>query len=819
MNNRITISCCFLLIVLSHSSGFGEQILTAGEKDWLRRHEPIHIGPDPEFLPFEKVDLNKKYTGIAADYLDLLSKRLGLNTTLVAGMSWDQVLEKAKRKEVDVLPCIEITAERKRYLLFTRAYLDIPVHIVTRKNRTRINHLGDLSGKSIAVVSNYPELEFLKQQNSDATLFIVETIRDGLKTVSLGDVDAFLCNFVSASYYAEQLGISNLRISGETGFSLKMSFAVRNDWPELVHILNKGIGSISDKEITEIYRRWVNLESNRLLNSHKAQVFFFLTVAVAFLLAVGLFIWNHTLRRKVWRRTAELAHSQKALVTSENKYRSIRENIEEGYYELDIAGNIVFCNESMRRILKSTGRNMTGRSILTFAREEGTDKIIDDLEQVRQTGRAAKALSWKLRREDGSDCFLEASVGLIKDTADRVTGFRGIARDVTDKQILEQQRRKLEEQLRVAEKMEAVGTLAGGFAHDFNNLMMTMLGNISLMLHETDPSHPNHRRLKAVENQIQTGTELIGQLLGYARKGAYEILPVNLNRILRHRIEDFSRSHRDIRVHQELPADLYAVEADSRQLEHVVLNLLANAADAMPEGGNINIRTHNHPAPDLPDGQPDAMPARQVQLTVTDTGVGIKAEILDRIFDPFFSTKEMDRGTGLGLASVYGIVKSHNGHIKVNSEKGVGTTFTILLPAISMRAESIKPKSRTANLRRGLVLLVDDEEMVLGVGAQMLEKLGYQVLCARNGKKAVDIFNSRSKKIDLVILDMIMPGMDGEQVFQILKAIDPDIRVLLASGYSFDGQAEGLIRQGCNGFIQKPLSLKQLSLKVKEIIG
>ena len=818
MKHRLTISCIIVLVVICHPPIYAEQILSDDENAWLRRHEPIRIGPDPDFSPFQKIDDNKAYTGIAADYLALLSKRLGFDIIVASGLTLDQMLEKARNKEIDVLPSIGITEERKRYLLFTRSYLNIPVHIVTRKSRIHINQLEDLVDRTIVVVADYPELEFLKKQNFDATFFVVESIKDGLKTVSLGDVDAFLCNVVSASYYAEQLGISNLRIGGETGFSYKLSMAVRNDWPELIPILNKGIASISNTEITDIYRRWVHLQSGGTGQNRKAQFFFYLTIAVAILLSVGLFCWNHLLRRKIWLRNAALKDSEKALASSEDKYRTILDNIEEGYYELDAAGNIVFFNDSMRRILKSTDRKMNGVNILAYADEEYTDRIIDDLDHVRQAGRSSGSLSWKLRRDDGSDCYLEVSAGLIKDADDRITGFRCMARDMTDRQLFEQQRRILDEQLRKAEKMEAIGTLAGGFAHDFNNLMMTMLGNVSLMLHETDPAQPFYKRLKAVEKQIHTGSELIGQLLGYARKGAYEIVPVNLNTILKQRIAEFSLSHRDISVRQHLARDLCAIEADSGQLEHVILNLLANAADAMPEGGDIHIRTRNLPASNQKKGKPDSS-AKRVQMTIQDTGTGIKEDIIERIFDPFFTTKEMNRGTGLGLASAYGIIKSHSGQINVKTKRGIGTAFTILLPAIDMRADFIKKTAVDRGLRFGLVLLVDDEEMVLDVGARMLEKIGYQVICTTDGQKAIDIFRNRGKKIDLVILDMIMPGLDGEQVFYTLKKIDPEIRVLLASGYSVDGQAEELIRQGCNGYIQKPFSLRQLSRKVKEILG
>jgi CheY-like chemotaxis protein len=378
--------------------------------------------------------------------------------------------------------------------------------------------------------------------------------------------------------------------------------------------------------------------------------------------------------------------------------------------------------------------------------------------------------------------------------------------------------KKLEAQLQYSRKIEAVGTLAGGVAHDFNNLLMGIQGNVSLMQMGTDQAHPDYERLKNIEKQIQSGARLTSHLLGYARKGKYEVIPLDLNRLVEDTSDTFGRTKKQITIHRELAKDLFAVEADSTQIEQVLLNLCVNAADAMPGGGDMTLKTTNVTHKDMKGKLYEPKPGSYVLLAVTDTGTGMYKKTMERIFDPFFTTKEMGRGTGLGLASAYGIIKGHGGYIDVDSIRGRGTAFSIYLPASKKKVRKVVKTAERLVKGTGTVLLVDDEEVILEVGRELLEALGYRVLLAQDGKEAVKVYGKNQDQIDIVVLDVVMPGMGGGEAYDRMKDINPDIKVLLSSGFSIDGEASKILERGCNGFIQKPFTMKELSGEIGKIL-
>ena len=406
------------------------------------------------------------------------------------------------------------------------------------------------------------------------------------------------------------------------------------------------------------------------------------------------------------------------------------------------------------------------------------------------------------------------STSPLLDREGKLTGYTHTLKDITKS-------KHLEAQLRHAQKMEAVGTLAGGIAHDFNNLLMGIQGHISLMLMHIDSSHPHFKHFKGMEDMIERGADLTRQLLGFARGGKYEVKPTDLNELIDKSCEMFGRTKKEIMIHKKYQKGIWSVEVDQGQMEQVLLNLYVNAWQAMPQGGNLYIETINLVlAEDY--ARPFGLEAgNYVKISVADTGVGMDKATQQRIFEPFFTTKEVGIGTGLGLASVYGIIKNHDGIINVYSEKGKGTTFNIYLPA-SEKDVTLKEKRLADDnepLRgTGTILLVDDEDMIVEVGQEMLTSMGYNVLPARSGKEAIEIYNANTDEIDMVILDMIMPDINGGDVYDTLKEINPEIKVLLSSGYSLDGKANKILERGCNGFIQKPFNIGQLSEALRKIL-
>jgi PAS domain S-box-containing protein len=416
------------------------------------------------------------------------------------------------------------------------------------------------------------------------------------------------------------------------------------------------------------------------------------------------------------------------------------------------------------------------------------------------------------KRKNGTLYELEATISPVKNEAGRITHFVSVRKDVTEEAALRMQ-------LYQAQKMEAIGTLAGGIAHDFNNLLMGIQGNVSLMLFEMLAEHRNFNRCKAIENYVKKGSDLTKQLLGIAKGGKYQTIPTDLNQLVRSNLDMFGRTKKEIQIKTTLSSETCIVELDPGQMDQVLLNLFVNAWQAMPNGGQLDVKTDIIKLNSPQVQQAGLAPGSYVKITVSDTGVGIDKEIVERIFDPFFTTKDKNYGTGLGLASAYGIVKNHGGMITVRSDKGDGATFEIYLPCSQKSIQEKRIALDDITTGKGTILIVDDEEAILDIGRQMLERLNYKVLTASTGETAVRVYEIHHSEIDLVILDLIMPEMSGRDTYYRLAKIDSNVPVLLASGYALAGESREILKRGNSSFIQKPYNMSELSKAVSEILS
>lgn len=489
---------------------------------------------------------------------------------------------------------------------------------------------------------------------------------------------------------------------------------------------------------------------------------------------------------------------------SEERYKMLSEVTIEGIIFHD-KGVAVDINDSFAKMFaydrdELLGKNVIELLIIPSFREELYAKIV-----------SGYSLPYEVKAmKKGGAVFpveIEARETRYKGSVLRVASVR----DLSD-------RKKTEERFIQLQKMEAIGTLAGGIAHDFNNLLGGILGSIGLLQQYVPPENPGYKRIEIIEKIVQRGANLTRQLLGYAREGKYEVEPISLNRLVQDTLEIFGRTRKGIQIHTSLEDGLWTIEGDRTQIEQVLLNFYINAADAMQAGGNLFIKTENVTLTNLFAKQHMGTPGNYVVVSVRDTGSGMDKKTRAKAFDPFFTTKEVGKGTGLGLASAYGIIKNHNGVIDVSSEPGKGSIFTIYLPA-SERGLEIEATPVNHLVRgSGTVLLVDDEYEFRDIGEEMLHEMGYQVLTAENGMQAVEIFREKKETIDFVILDIIMPVMGGAETFDRLREIRPDIRVLLSSGYSADSEATEIIARGCAGFLQKPYKMVELSKKIEELL-
>jgi two-component system cell cycle sensor histidine kinase/response regulator CckA len=513
----------------------------------------------------------------------------------------------------------------------------------------------------------------------------------------------------------------------------------------------------------------------------------------------------------VARDITERKRFEDALKQSEEKYRIVLEANPDPVVVYGIEGKVIYFNPAFTRLFGWTLEECLGKKMDFFVPEDSWPKTKMMIEKVL-SGENFSGIETRRYTKEGNIIPVSISGAIFRDENGKPMGSVINLRDISEQ-------KELEKQLQQAQKMEAVGTLAGGIAHDFNNLLMGIQGCISLISFEIDSKHSYFEYFNKIEDYIKNAASLTKQLLGFARSGKYEVKPTDVNEIVSKSSDMFGRTKKEITIHKKYQPDIWTVEVDQSQIEQVLLNLYVNAWQAMAGTGELYLQTENVILNDNDVKPYGVKPGRYVKISVKDTGAGIDETIQHRIFDPFFTTKEVSRGTGLGLASAYGIIKSHGGIINAYSRKGEGATFNIFLSASEKKI--VKEKMIYKEILKGTetVLLVDDEDMILDIGRDLLEKLGYEVLTVKSGIEAIEIYRTNQKKIDIVILDMVMPKMGGGDTYEKLKDINPDIKVLLSSGYSIDGQANGILSRGCDGFIQKPFDIKTLSFEIRKILN
>jgi len=437
-------------------------------------------------------------------------------------------------------------------------------------------------------------------------------------------------------------------------------------------------------------------------------------------------------------------------------------------------------------------------------------------EQMWGTIKAGKVWSGKLtnRTKEGTLYYEDATISPVKDSSGNIVNFVAVKRDITE-------HLELSRQLFQAQKMEAIGTLAGGVAHDFNNILQVALGYSELMLGDEGLPQRYKSDLRKINQSAKCGADLVHRLLTFSRKTEVKPLPLNLNRRINEVRKMLERTvPRMIEIQLLLAEDLATIMADPTQVDQILMNLAVNARDAMPDGGKLVIETANVCLDTEYAGlHLDAKPGRYVLLSVADTGVGMDKETLEHVFEPFYTTKEPGEGTGLGLATVYGIIQQHGGFIRCYSEPGQGATFKIYFPAIVSDEEA--EEEPTKAMPQGgseTILLVDDEEIIRDLCLRILKKAGYNVITASDGKEALEVYRAEKERISLVILDLIMPQMGGKQCLEHLLSVDPDVRVVIASGYSAHVITQEALVSRARGFVNKPYNISQVLTVVRSVL-
>ncbi|MCK5311533.1 MAG: PAS domain S-box protein [Desulfobacteraceae bacterium] len=527
----------------------------------------------------------------------------------------------------------------------------------------------------------------------------------------------------------------------------------------------------------------------------------------------------------LWRKEKQLRHTSFELMEREKRYRDLYENAPNAYLTVDKNGIVLKCNKTAETLLQYSRDEMIGKTISDFFYDkDDQESTLKYFYSFLEKNNSINDFEIKIRHKKNHSLWLNIAVEAIKDFKENIIEYRVIAFDISKRKNVEKEKIMLEGQLQQSQKMEAVGTLAGGIAHDFNNILQVINGFIEIMLFESHKEDPHHMNLLAIEKSVERAGDLIKKLLLFSRKADTIKKTLRINSEIINAKSILKRTlPKMIEIKIQLEKDLWFVLADAVQIEQVFLNLGTNSSDSMPEGGKVIIKSKNITfKEEFIKNQISISPGNYVQIDISDTGSGIDDETLEHVFDPFFTTKDIGKGTGLGLASVYGIIKNHDGYIICNSKLNKGTNFTIYLPA--HKQSDKKFNNKIVHKEKGFatgnetILVIDDEFSILNFIFQALQRFGYKLFTVISGEQALELYAAKQNKIDLIILDMNMPGIGGKNCLIELLKINPAAKIIIASGYSVDGQKNMVKDIGATAYISKPYKLGNLSKLIREVL-
>ncbi|TFG37821.1 MAG: transporter substrate-binding domain-containing protein, partial [Desulfobacterales bacterium] len=805
------------LFQIEHLPAFTEE-----EFAWLKAHPVVRVASDPAWAPIEFVDKHGEYQGFAIDYLQRLSDLLGITFEIEKGKTWQELVGQVKNRELDMFSCLTPTPERLSYVNFTRPYLSFPIVIFTRKDMGYVGKLEDLAGMKVGVVESYAIHDLLRTNHPKLDIVPVKTVIDGLKMLENSEIAAFAENLLTGSNYIAQHGFSSVKVGGETPYKNEMSLAVRSDWPQLISILQKASDAVSEEDKAGLYRKWV------MLTYHEPKVDY----AVIFKVAAGVivfcgvfFYWNRRLAREVdIRRKLEdslrlhqeeleniVASKTKDLIESNQRLQAEIGDRRKAYEELhkvearqslilrslpmafyisqpsDKYGG-VWVSGQIEKISGFTAEHFTTDPGFWEARLHSEDrprvfKVFGGILEQKVI-----MVEYRWLHADGNYRWFEDNAILVRDENGDPKEIVGIWLDITESKAAQEERLWLGEQLQQAQKMESIGTLSGGIAHDFNNILSAIIGYAELVKQRLTKDSEIWIHQQQVIRAGLRARDLVQQILAFSRHAPQEYKPLKIHLFVKEALKLLrSTIPTTIEIKQSINPDCGTIMADSTQIHQIMMNLCTNAYQAMRETGGVlavGLNEVEVREDDYLTGLHLA-PGRYVMLEVSDTGPGIRPEIKNRIFEPYFTTKDKGEGTGMGLAVAHGIVKSHHGHISVYSEPGKGTTFHVYLPCVAMESNTAEVEV-VGTVPRGheRILLVDDEEEIIRISQHILEALGYTVTALNGSIDAWKIFQSNPQDFDLVITDMTMPRMTGAELAKKILQIRPDMPIVLCTGFS-----------------------------------
>lgn len=528
----------------------------------------------------------------------------------------------------------------------------------------------------------------------------------------------------------------------------------------------------------------------------------------------------HYIQMELWNSIRKLRQRSNELLESEKKYRLLTDTMRDVLLLLDTNYTITHINPSCMNIFGYTPEELHHKAITLLCPEKQQMHLLSRLDECGHvnTGKECPSFACQLQRKDNIPVSVEFTPTILRDAQGSVIGIQGIIRDMSEKIHAEEEKRLLEQQLRQSEKLEVIGQLAGGIAHDFNNQLAGILGFAEMIKSDSNKESEVWSSAQSIASIAHQAGDLTGKLLAFARKGNYLLSTIDLHTMI-HEITTILSHSIDpgITIKLKLKARRYYINADAGQLQNALLNIALNARDAMPDGGLLQFSTVNSTIGSrfTTPFQSRVVPGQYLHLIIADTGSGINPAVIRKIFEPFFTTKDTGKGTGMGLAAVYGTIQAHHGIIDVISTGHTGTAFHIYLPvSTDKQPDKPVPRSESVTSGTGTILLIEDEESVRKMMTMVIKKLGYDILSFAEGTSAVHHFRKSPDTFNGVILDLMLPGISGKETLQQLRAISPDIPVLICSGYSVDKEVQHMLRDKKTFFIHKPFTMSELSHRI-----
>ncbi len=807
--------------------------LTPQQRLWLDAHEgELTLAFEPNWPPVSFFTEDGSDTGIIPEYIALIEKKLGFRFRRIRYDVWADILRAGYEGEVDVLPTIVKIPEYAAYLDLTRSYFQTPVTIVMGPGATGIFSLEDMVGKKVCVVRGGASHQVLARKYPDIRLVPVDEILEGLKKVSFGEAAGLVADVAATSYLIERHGLTQLQNVGYTHFSYEVCMGISQEHPMLVEIMDRALALITPREKREILNRWLSVETRPF---YQDPVFRLYAVGALVLFLGGgslvILFWNRSLRRAVARATYVSWEAEESLRAQAVELEGTRKRVDWANRELTQVFNAstpMLIIDAKFRLLRMND-TFGSLFVVDTATTEGSFcyEVIhspicrtDACPLIRllsgDASPPSESLFSTMYRSD-TPCLVATNA--LTDEGGDVIGIVVNFTDISHIMEAEEEKAQLRSQLRQSQKMEAIGTLAGGIAHDFNNILSPIIGYAEMTELSLPAESVETRNMEGILKAARRARNLVRQILTLSQYHQAELRPVHVQVVVKEALALLrSTLPMTITMIEAFHAEGRMVYSDPTQIHQIIMNLCTNAYHAMEEGtrGTLEVVLDSISSEEAMPSSVGASTGSWLRIKVRDTGVGMDDALLERIFDPYFTTKGEGKGTGLGLSVVHGIVRDSGGTITVESEPGVGTTFTLLFPETAAVACD-RPLEVVERPPMGweTILVVDDEESMVDLLTQMVSRAGYRVTASVDSREALSFYRADPHGFDLVLSDMTMPEMTGFDLAREIKAINPETPVILSTGYNDRALREKAEKIGVKTFLMKPVAMRTLLTAVR----